>query len=258
MPLCAGKAAALQRSQNLRRRRAGLDAVPVVAPHARRVCLGAAQPCQRWHPAAHIALEQRGAEGTLRLGDFQDADASTRPQHTVELAERRFHIGHMAQRIAHADEIHAGIGHRQLFGLALEQAHLVQQRAGLHHGRARIHAGHQRRIAHDADRLGRHQPGAEAHIQHLHAALQPGALQRLAAVAGAGAESQHAFHPVVVRGCAVENAAQETGALLLAAIVLGQRGMRLMHGFGGGGRCVVGLGHGKGNRGQGNGTPYHG
>jgi hypothetical protein len=136
----------------------------------------------------------------------------------VEFAEGGRHVADVAHRVAHAHEVATGVGAGQVLGHAAQQLDAGQLDLA-HHAGAGVDAHELAGRADELERLARHQPGADADVQHLGARRKPGLAQRRATVRGAGAEGQHALDAVVVRGGAVEDAQQERLVLRLGLVV---------------------------------------
>jgi len=206
-------------------RNAGLDRVPVVAPQFGCIALAADHAGDQRHHGAHVALEQRRCDASLGLGDLENRHAPAGAQHAMELGEGGGHVADVAHGVAHADEIAARVGSGQGFGHAAHQLDAGQPDLAQHAG-AGVDADEVPGGADQLQRLARHQPGADAHVEHLHARRESCLLQHRTAVRGAGAQRQHAFDAVVVGRGAVEDALQERLVLRLVAVVQRQGRVR--------------------------------
>jgi len=87
----------------------------------------------------------------------------------MELPKRERQITHVAQRIAHAQEVRRRIGGRDALGAARKQLHTRRHVRVAYHARAGINTHDARRIPDDARGFARHQPGARPNIEDPHA-----------------------------------------------------------------------------------------
>ncbi|MNS77343.1 hypothetical protein D3C72_1109230 [compost metagenome] len=143
----------------------------------------------------------------------------------MELGKGGGHVADVAHGVTHAHEIAAGVGPGQGLGDALNQFDARQPDLA-HHAHAGVDAGELAGGADELQGFAGDEPGADAHVEHLRARREAGLLQRVATVRGAGAEGQHGFDAVVVRGRAVEDAPQERLVLRFGVVVQRQRGVR--------------------------------
>ncbi len=127
----------------------------------------------------------------------------------------------MAQRESHAHEVEGGIRIREPLAQATHQRNAEVARL-LEHAGARIESDDASRRAHRRQRLACHQPRAGGDVEHAHAGLEAAALQRLAAVASAGAEGKQALDEIVVARGAVEEPVDEAAPVAFAGPILGQ------------------------------------
>ena len=160
-----------------------------------------------------------------RLADLEHQQPAARPQHAIELGECRGDVGDVPQRIAHADEIVAGVGLRQRLRAAGDELDTRELHLG-HHARARVDADQPAGRADEGERLARDQTGTDSDVEHMRPFREAGALQRQPPVPRPGTEREHALDAIVVVGGVVEDAAQELLVLGLVSIVGRQRRVR--------------------------------
>src|SRR5207253_8072699 len=116
-----GEAARLQHTQDLFRRHAIGDRVPVVLHQELSLGAARADAGDAGQDALEVDAEEALAERRARQGDLEDQDAPARLQDPQAFAKRHAEVGHVAQRVAHAEEIEMAAREGQLLDGTLHE-----------------------------------------------------------------------------------------------------------------------------------------
>src|SRR5262249_25850463 len=162
-----------------------------------------------------------------RRSDLQYQHRPATAKHTTKLMESADEIRDMPEGKAHAHEIGAFITQRQVFCRTLNDGDAEILPSQREHRFAHIDADDIAATSCDRNRLARDEPGADGHIDHALAVLEPRIDELPTPVSSTAAERKYPINLVVVGRRLIEESPYEGRALRFIAVKACEDRMRL-------------------------------